>query len=315
MKIPFFSKFFELSNEDSLKLISSKDTWTSIKLGVSSFFGLINPNKIEENQSLLDSSISKGNPTSIEWLAKQGVDFNAKNSESQTALMTAVYQDKTDILRALLANGADPNTQGDMGKTPLHAAVAKKNPEMVAILLDKGADPNIKNDYGNAPLTVNIMVANDTKTRDLLAANHFAIELKDQITQHEKQHGEIKLNKGVASLDDDMQNTNLHRALDRGYTQLAKSILRNETNLDKINLPNAQGKTALHIAVQKGNKEIVKILLDKKADLNIRDHQGKTPLDYTDAREIKTLLSSSSQNKGSQHQSNAKIQKKRVQER
>lgn len=144
--------------------------------------------------------------------------------------MTAVYQDKTDILRALLANGADPNTQGDMGKTPLHAAVAKENPEMVAILLDKGAAPNIKNNYGTAPLTLNIMGTNDTKTRELLAANHCAIELKDEIAKHEKQHGEIKLNKGVASLDDDMQNTNLHRALDRGYTQLAKSILRNENN-------------------------------------------------------------------------------------
>lgn len=84
--------------------------------------------------------------------------------------------------------------------------------------------------------------------------------------------------------------------------------------LDKINLPNAQGKTALHIAAQKGNKIIIQILLDKEADLNIKDHQGKTPLDYADAKAIKTLLSSS-QNKGSQHQSNAKIQKKRVQER
>lgn len=290
MKIPFFSKFFELSNEDSLKLISSKDTWTSIKLGISSFFELINPNKVEENQSLLDLAINKGNPTSIKWLAKQGVDFNAKNSESETALMTAVYQDKTDILRALLANGADPNIQGYMGKTALHAAVAKENPDMVAILLDKGADPNIKNQYGNAPLTLNIMATEDTKTRDLLAANHFAIEIKDQTAKFEKQHGEIKLNKGVAQLDDGLQNTNLHRALDRGYTELAKSILRHETNLGKINLQNAQGLTALHIAAQKGNKEIVKILLDKKADLNIRDHEEKTALDYTDAREIKTLL-------------------------
>lgn len=68
------------------------------------------------------------------------------------------------------------------------------------------------------------MGTNDTKTKELLAANHMGIEIKDQITKHEKHHGEIKLNKGVASLDDDMQNTNLHRVLDRGYTQLAKSI-------------------------------------------------------------------------------------------
>jgi ankyrin repeat protein len=290
MKIPFVSKFFELSNEDSLKLISSKDTWASIKLGVASFFGLINPNKIEQNQSLLDLAISKGNPTSIEWLAKQGVDLNAKNSELQTGLMTAVYQDKTDILRALLANGADPNMQGYIGRTALHAAVAKENPSMVAILLDKGADPNIKNEYGNTPLELNIIGTKDAATKEILVANHAAITLKDEIAKYEKQHGEIKLNKGIVKLDDDLKNTNLHRALERGYTQLAKSILRNENNLENINLQNVQGLTALHIAVQKGNKDIVEILLEKKADLNIKDHQGKTPLDYADDKQIHKLL-------------------------
>lgn len=39
-------------------------------------------------------------------------------------------------------------------------------------------------------------------------------------------------------------------------------------------------KTPLHIAVQRNNKEIVKILLHKGADPYIQDKDSKVPIDY-----------------------------------
>ena len=51
-------------------------------------------------------------------------------------------------------------------------------------------------------------------------------------------------------------------------------------------------KTALHLAAEIGNLEIIKLLLEKKEIvINIEDSQGKKPIDYSENYEIKQLLS------------------------
>lgn len=51
-------------------------------------------------------------------------------------------------------------------------------------------------------------------------------------------------------------------------------------------------RTALHFAAQKGNLDIIKLLLMKKGiDINIKDIQGNKPIDYSANFEVKKLLS------------------------
>ena len=51
-------------------------------------------------------------------------------------------------------------------------------------------------------------------------------------------------------------------------------------------------KTVLHFATQNNNTEIIKLLLEKKGiDINIKDSNGKKPIDYAKNDEIKQLLS------------------------
>ena len=51
-------------------------------------------------------------------------------------------------------------------------------------------------------------------------------------------------------------------------------------------------KTALHLAVEIRNLEIIKLLLqNKEIDINIEDSHGKKPIDYSENHEIKQLLS------------------------
>lgn len=50
--------------------------------------------------------------------------------------------------------------------------------------------------------------------------------------------------------------------------------------------------TALHLASQRRNLEIIKLLLEKKEiDIHIEDYHGKKPIDYSTNDEIKRLLS------------------------
>ncbi|EEB93641.1 hypothetical protein MPER_07670 [Moniliophthora perniciosa FA553] len=50
-----------------------------------------------------------------------------------------------------------------------------------------------------------------------------------------------------------------------------------------IHWANIHGKTALHVAALKGNEELVRMLCDLGADLNLTDNQGNTPLHYASA--------------------------------
>lgn len=50
-------------------------------------------------------------------------------------------------------------------------------------------------------------------------------------------------------------------------------------------------KTCLHFAVEKGYLEIIKLLLKSNGiNINVKDDQGKKPIDYANNDEIKQLL-------------------------
>ena len=55
---------------------------------------------------------------------------------------------------------------------------------------------------------------------------------------------------------------------------------------------NLEAKTALHRASELGDLKIIKYLLEKKEiNINIEDHQGKKPIDYSKNDEIRQLFS------------------------
>ena len=59
------------------------------------------------------------------------------------------------------------------------------------------------------------------------------------------------------------------------------------------NFQDKDGKTPLIMAVIKGNKDIVRALVNIGADLNIKDNDNKTALDYAESNnfeEIKKIL-------------------------
>lgn len=46
-----------------------------------------------------------------------------------------------------------------------------------------------------------------------------------------------------------------------------------------VNARDHRDRTPLHVAAEKGEKKLIKFLLDRKADSNIADLHGNTPLD------------------------------------
>ena len=71
--------------------------------------------------------------------------------------------------------------------------------------------------------------------------------------------------------------TALMAATYKNQPELVKLLLETKAN---PNLKDANGTTALSLAVQFKNDELVKLLLDHKADKTIRDNKGKTAFEY-----------------------------------
>ncbi len=60
-----------------------------------------------------------------------------------------------------------------------------------------------------------------------------------------------------------------------GRLEVIKLLLDNKAD---VNAKDSTGKTALHVAAASGNLEIVQFLIDNKADVNAKDADGQTPL-------------------------------------
>jgi len=99
------------------------------------------------------------------------------------------------------------------------------------------------------------------------------------------------ININVRSFHKNLRNaTLLHCAICRGNKEIIKLLLDNDANVDVID---QAGKTPLHYAVIFKNKKIVKLLLDNYAKVDAKDQADKTPLFYAiiaNNKEIKNIL-------------------------
>ena len=67
------------------------------------------------------------------------------------------------------------------------------------------------------------------------------------------------------------------RATEKNDVDIVEILLRRNAS---TRAQNRQGQTALMIASGRGYTEVVKLLLDKKADPNMRDFTGRSALSY-----------------------------------
>ena len=75
-----------------------------------------------------------------------------------------------------------------------------------------------------------------------------------------------------------MKNTEtIHSAIQSNNNELAKKIIQNTRHIDILNTLE-MGVPPLILAIDRGNTEIAKALIEKGADLSITDYKGNTPL-------------------------------------
>ncbi|WP_223836633.1 ankyrin repeat domain-containing protein [Paenibacillus oceani] len=188
--------------------------------------------------------------------------------EMSKQLIEAAERGETGVVKTLILQGAAIDARDDRGRTAVMAATHANKPETVKALIGAGANIHIQDGRQDNPF----LYAGAEGLLDILK---LTIEAGAD-TKRTNRYG----------------GTALIPAAERGHVDIVKELLTT-TDVD-VNHINRLGWTALMEAVVLGNggvkhQQIVQLLIDHKADVNIPDKDGVTALEHAVKRKYKDI--------------------------
>lgn len=210
-------------------------------------------------------------------LLESGADPNAQSTTGRPALYLATFRGSAEAVKLLIDHGADVQAETVDGAILVKAAV-EGHREIVEMLLDAGADINS---------TGRDFTPDDPAL--YAAADHGYLDIAELLVERGADVNQLNQNGG----------TPLMVAASQGQPEIVTLLLENGADIDRQNsaaytsqnsaadgLP--IGMTALHWGVYRFNRgwgtpenklEVVRILIEHGAALDIENDDGQTPLD------------------------------------
>ena len=87
---------------------------------------------------------------------------------------------------------------------------------------------------------------------------------------------------------DDNSLTPLHSASYNGHTEVVNLLIEKGADINVKDT--SRGATPLHYASENGHTEVVNLLIEKGADIHVKDNSGNTPVHYARSTEVVNLL-------------------------
>jgi len=210
-----------------------------------------NVNEYKNDLSPLHKAVYENQIEIVSLLLDKGAVIDQQTKGNfRSPLEIACARGNLDIVKLLLKRGANPNRY--FQESPLHHACKCSDLEMVELLLKFKADINAKNNCGISPLLQAVM-GEKIELVQLLLESGSNVNAQNKVTL----------------------KSSLHEATERGNTKIL--ILLLGKNVD-VNIRDKNGNTPLHFA---RNKEIARLLLEKRADIDALNNEGKTLLTIT----------------------------------
>jgi uncharacterized protein len=225
------------------------------------------------NATLIDAAKS-GNVQLVRTLLKQRTDVNGQEADGMTALHWSVRNNDAETAQLLIRAAANAKAANRYGVTPITLAAENGNSALVEMLLKAGADPNTSLPEGETVLMTAARSGNVDAVKALIArgANVNATEKWQDQTALMWAAGENHAGV-VKALVEAGADMNLHSKV------LSFPEYKYETNGMAVFLLPHGGWTALMYAARQNAADAAAMLADSKADLNAVDADGTTALE------------------------------------
>ena len=286
----------------------SKGGWTALHYAVWGGRGddVVSPEAYAERLEMVKFLLKKGakvnakesdGQTPIMWsyraditelLMKNGASITIRSKSKEPAYIHILYsanrhKDYIPILKLLLAAGINVNSVDKDKNTLLMRAVSRKQPvEAATLLLKRGAKVNLINKRGETAL----MMADSIPVIKLLVEHRANIRQKDRRGRTVFDHISGNLPRAMSKEDKSeffkslfafgigptIHDAAQNEMIDYFQRKIDKKTLN---SIDKRNK-----RTALHYAIDQGNVEITRLLIEAGARLDIKDRSNNLPIDY-----------------------------------
>jgi ankyrin repeat protein len=203
----------------------------------------------------------------IKWLLEQGVDPNRITHWGKTALHNALLSDNAiEIIEVLLEHGADATVEGThpevcrsaFGRTAVSLAARRGRRDVLELFERRGISVKLQG--------VERLIAALARGDSATVARH--VEDEPGLT------GELRADEGrlLAEFAGNGNTEGVRQLLDLGLNVEARFVEGDGY------FGIAKGSTALHVAAWRARHETVKLLLERGANVNVADGDGRTAL-------------------------------------
>lgn len=197
----------------------------------------------------------------IRQLIRKGANPNTMRRDGVPLIHIAIVLGSEKTVWQLVRNGADLEIKSPLGELPLHIAARYNKDIIIRMLIEKGAKIESKDAQANTPLHIATFYGNLESAALLM---------------------EMGASSNKVNID---RLSAVHIAAIEGEIEMIEFLAKQGANLDK---KNADGKTALHMVLSedmflpsyKKKTATVKALIAAGAKHNLRDNNGKIPIDY-----------------------------------
>lgn len=261
-----------------------------------------------------------------EQLVLRGALVNALDRDQQSPLHAACANNDTAVVPFLLRHGADPSLRDKLGQMPLHIALANRKEDTMLLLLQLSPQEQLK---GLQPVLqpmrhINTISWHRRNHWPASVPSHSGAPFLECLPDDALQlilsmvqgvgllHIFRRLNKHCFQLTNDPElwrcflfDANsiapapnplckpcpvLHAATAKGMERVVKWLVLHSVDVTAIDSDN---NTALHIAMQQGNRVIASLLLQAGARVDVCNAAKQTPLDMASASTLEQLRASS----------------------
>ena len=217
------------------------------------------------NHNALHTAAKCGNVAEVQSLVGK-FDINAKGEDDGTALYWVAREGHTDVFKLLLTYNPDVNIPNNDGNTALIIA-SRWGHTTIAVALSQRADINVNHVNNNG----------DTALMEASYNGRTAIAVALS------QHADINVNHV-----NKQGKSSIWLAFEGGHFKIVETLA--EAGADVNQCRKFDGNTLLHLYSQRGNADLVAVLMASNASLTVKNKQDQSPIDAAANHEIRQLI-------------------------